>query len=146
MNERKGTRTIKSARSYTMAQAAGHLGVSLNTIRNHVKDGLPILRTERPFLIQGEQLKAWYTARSERAKQPLKPEQMLCLRCKSPQAPPGRHGRLHRSHLRKTAAVGALPRLRERHLSPRQPPAAARLRPVLRHQNEQAESTLNDPL
>jgi hypothetical protein len=89
MNKRKGTRSIKSARSYTMAQAADHLGVSLNTIRNHVNDGLPILRTERPFLIQGEQLKAWYAARSERAKQPLKPEQMLCLRCKAPQTPLG---------------------------------------------------------
>jgi excisionase family DNA binding protein len=89
MKKRNGIKSIKSARSYTMAEAADCLGVSLNTIRNYVKGGLPILRAERPFLIHGGELKAWLAARRLRAKQPLKLEQMLCLRCKTPQTPLG---------------------------------------------------------
>jgi hypothetical protein len=89
MTKRKGPHTIKSARCYTMAEASDCLGVSLNTIRNYVQDGLPILRAERPFLISGAELKAWLAAKHQRAKQPLKPEQMLCLRCKTPQTPLG---------------------------------------------------------
>ena len=89
MIKRKGVQAIKSARCYTMAEAAACLGVSLNTIRNYEKGGLPVLRAERPFLIQGAQLKAWLAARGQRMKQPLKPEQMLCLRCKTPQTPLG---------------------------------------------------------
>jgi excisionase family DNA binding protein len=89
MIKRKGPHTIKSARCYTMAEASECLGVSLNTIRNYLRDGLPILRAERPFLIPGAELKAWLATRKQRAKQPLKPEQMLCLRCKTPQTPLG---------------------------------------------------------
>ncbi len=89
MIKRKGIQSIKSARCYTMAEASECLGVSLSTIRNYEKGGLPVLRAERPFLIQGAELKAWLAARRQRAKQPLKAEQMFCLRCKAPQTPLG---------------------------------------------------------
>lgn len=64
MIKRKGPHTIKSARCYTMAEASDCLGVSLNTIRNYIKDGLPILRAERPFLIPGRSLRLGLPPRS----------------------------------------------------------------------------------
>lgn len=72
-----------------MAEASECLGVSLNTIRNCEKGGLPVLRAERPFLTEGAELKAWLAARRQRARQPMKSEPMFCLRCKTPQTPLG---------------------------------------------------------
>jgi hypothetical protein len=89
VSKRTPIRSIKSARSYTIAEVARLRGVSLNSVRNWVRAGLPVLRAERPYLIQGAQLKAWLIDRAEARKLRLNPEEMLCLRCKAARTPLG---------------------------------------------------------
>lgn len=80
---------IKSARSYTFIEAAKLLNVSVDSLRNWVRGGLPVLKTERPFLIIGKDLKDWLTARNEKRRVALGPHQFFCLRCKKAQTPYG---------------------------------------------------------
>ncbi len=79
MSKRTPIRSIKSARSYTIAEVARLRGVSLNSVRNWVRAGLPVLRAERPYLIQGAQLKAWLIDRAEARKLRLNPRR--CCAC-----------------------------------------------------------------
>ena len=89
MARRPSHRAIRAARSYTLEEAATALGVSLGTIRNWVKAGLPAMKAQRPHLILGETLKDFLHARSTVRKAALKPSQLYCLSCKAGQAPWG---------------------------------------------------------
>ena len=73
MTRRPSYRVLRAARSYTFEEAATALGVSFSTIRNWVKKGLPIMRSQRPYLILSEDLKAFRQAQSERRKASLRP-------------------------------------------------------------------------
>ena len=44
---------VKINRSYTFEELAAVFGVHKNTVSTWVKDGLPCLKTRRPFLILG---------------------------------------------------------------------------------------------
>lgn len=89
MARRRSHRTIRAARSYTLEEAATALGVSLCTIRNWVKAGLPVMKAQRPYLILGDALKDFLQARSTGRKAALQPFQLYCLSCKAGQAPWG---------------------------------------------------------
>jgi hypothetical protein len=87
----KATRTnrIKSARTYTVPEAAMALAVSVQSVRNWIRTGLPALRTERPTLIRGVDLKDWLRDRARKNRKPLALHEFQCLTCKSPQMPYG---------------------------------------------------------
>lgn len=57
-------RGIKTPWSYTVAEAARALSVTRNTVRNWIKDGLPIVSDRKPYLILGRDLKAHLDTRS----------------------------------------------------------------------------------
>jgi hypothetical protein len=80
---------VRAARSYTFEEAATALGVSFSTIRSWVKKGLPIMNAQRPFLILGDDLKAFRQAQMKRRKVPLQPTELYCLSCRAPRMPWG---------------------------------------------------------
>lgn len=89
MAKRPNPRAIKAARTYTVEEAAIALGVSIGTIRSWVKSGLPLMRSQRPFLILGDALRGFLEGRAKAAKAPLQPDQLYCLSCKAGRSPMG---------------------------------------------------------
>ena len=89
MPKRPNPRTIKAARTYTVEEAANALGVSVGTIRSWVKSGLPLMRSQRPFLILGDALRSFLKERAQASKAPLLDDQLYCLTCKVGRKPIG---------------------------------------------------------
>ncbi|MCR9149821.1 MAG: helix-turn-helix domain-containing protein [Rhodobacteraceae bacterium] len=80
---------IRSARSYTIPEAAEALGVSVGTVRGWVRLGLRLLSGQRPFLILGSDLRGYLEARRAKGRVRLAPEELYCLSCKAPRRPFG---------------------------------------------------------
>lgn len=89
MPKRPNPRAIKAARTYTVEEAANALGVTTGTVRTWVKSGLPIMRSQRPFLILGDDLRSFLKAREAAAKIPRQPDQLCCFTCKAGRTPMG---------------------------------------------------------
>lgn len=89
MARRPNPRSIRAARPYTTEEAAEALGVSIGTVRSWVKAGLPIMKSERPYLILGEQMRDYLQTRAGSMKTPLGPDQLYCFTCKAPRTPLG---------------------------------------------------------
>jgi excisionase family DNA binding protein len=89
MAKRPSHRTLRAARSYTPEEAATALGVSVGTIRSWVKKGLPIMKAQRPYLMLGEDLKAYLKAQTGKRRAALQPTELYCLSCKAPRTPMG---------------------------------------------------------
>lgn len=87
MARRYKTSRIKSHRSYEIEEVAELLGVSPQTVRQWIKDGLPALTERRPYLILGWQLKEFLKAREGARKQPLGAGEFYCTSCKAPRKP-----------------------------------------------------------
>ncbi len=82
-------RLVKIHRNYTVEETASLLSVHKNTVRIWIKEGLPCIYEKRPMLILGRDLSAFLQARRVKKKRPCKPNQMYCLRCRSPKVPAG---------------------------------------------------------
>jgi hypothetical protein len=81
-------RRLRKHRSYTVAEAAERLGIHQNTVRHHMKRGLPYVETRAGALILGEAAQAYFSKRKAGAKSPCPPGAMFCLRCRVPRRPP----------------------------------------------------------
>jgi hypothetical protein len=82
-------RRVKVHRSYTVEEIAGLFGIHKNTVRAWVKAGLPTCDNKRPVLILGRDLIAFLQARRAKNKQPCRPGEIYCVRCRSPKSPAG---------------------------------------------------------
>lgn len=82
-------RLVKIHRSYSVEKIASLFGTHKNTVRAWVKAGLPTSDGKRPMLILGTDLAAFLQARRAKHKQPCKPGELYCVRCRSPKAPAG---------------------------------------------------------
>lgn len=80
---------VKLYRSYKIDEAAVALGVSIPTIRTWIKKGLPAMRTQKPYLILGADLRDFVKKIRKDASMPLALDQLLCLRCRKPRVPLG---------------------------------------------------------
>jgi hypothetical protein len=89
MAKRRSHRAIHAARSYNLQEAASELGVSQGAIRAWVKQGLPIMKDQRPYLILGEALKDFLQERLKSRKVRLQLSELYCLTCKAPRTPFG---------------------------------------------------------
>lgn len=89
MAKRPSARRIRSARTYTIEEAAEALNVSNGTIRAWVRDGLPLMKSRRPFLILGDALRHYLADRSTGAKVRLEQDQLYCFSCKAARRPSG---------------------------------------------------------
>ena len=78
---------VKINRNYTFEELAAVFGVHKNTVSAWVKNGLPCLKERRPFLILGEDAKLYLQGQRKSKKQRCKPDELFCMRCKTPTRP-----------------------------------------------------------
>ena len=80
-------RRAKIHRSYTVEEVALLYGVHRNTVRQWIKQGLPVCDDRRPVLILGGELAAFLTRKRASNKRPCKAGEIYCVRCRAPQSP-----------------------------------------------------------
>jgi hypothetical protein len=66
------------------------LKVHKNTVRTWLKSGLEPIDDRRPILILGRGLSSFLHARRRYTRQPCRPGQFYCLRCRAPKTPASR--------------------------------------------------------
>ena len=86
---RPNHRLVKIHRTYTVEEIANLFGVHKNTVRHWIKDGLTTTDDKRPMLILGHVIVAFLKARRVKNKQPCKPGELYCVRCRVPKSPAG---------------------------------------------------------
>lgn len=57
MGKRPNPMAVKATLTYEIAEAARALGVTTATIRNWIKDELPVMSSCKPYLILGEAIR-----------------------------------------------------------------------------------------
>ena len=95
---------IKKNQSYTVAELATVTCVSELSIRRWIEEGMKAIDTCRPTLIMGFSALSFLRSRQSKAKQPMKLDELYCLRCKTPRAPLGRMA----DYISQSAAGGRL--------------------------------------
>jgi hypothetical protein len=89
MGKRANPMAVKASLTYEVSEAAAALGKSEATIRNWIKDGLPVMASKKPQLISGQDIRDYIRAKSKGAKSSLSPEQLYCLSCQEGHKPVG---------------------------------------------------------
>jgi hypothetical protein len=84
MARRIRTTRVKANRSYTIEELADAVGVTPQTVRAWVKQGLLALTEQRPFLVLGWACKEFSEIANSSRKRPLRLGEFLCLACKCP--------------------------------------------------------------
>ncbi|MEQ8399236.1 helix-turn-helix domain-containing protein [Thalassobaculum sp.] len=80
----------KLHRNYTIPEAARALEVHKNTVSRWIKDhGLEAVTDRRPFLVRGDALRAFLTAKRAEHRVTCPPGHLYCLRCRAPREPAG---------------------------------------------------------
>jgi len=87
MGKRANPMAVKAALTYDINEAARALGVTPPTIRNWIKDGLPVMASCKPYLILGAAIRDYLRTKRETKKRPLAPDQLYCLSCGAPRRP-----------------------------------------------------------
>lgn len=88
MTRRHDLRRIKIHWTYSVSETAKLLGVHKHTVSRWIACGLPLIERKRPFLVQGNDLRAFLKARQPR-KQPCRAGEIYCVRCRAPKRPAG---------------------------------------------------------
>lgn len=83
MGRRANPMSVKAALTYEIGEAAAALGKSTATIRNWIKDGLPVMASRKPYLILGADIRVYIKAKSKAAKSPLEFDELYCLSCRA---------------------------------------------------------------
>ena len=78
---------VKIHRNYTVEEIAALFSVHKNTVRSWFKKGFPVLDDQKPMLILGRELKSYLQASHKQKKRKCRPDEMYCMRCKSPRKP-----------------------------------------------------------
>ncbi|MBO9420317.1 helix-turn-helix domain-containing protein [Labrenzia sp. R4_2] len=87
MARRISAARVKSNRSYSVDEAAEIVGVTVQTIRAWLKQGLRCLNASRPTLILGADLKDFLKERTAKNALTLSVGEFKCFRCKAPKTP-----------------------------------------------------------
>lgn len=89
MAKKPNTRALRAARTYTIEEVAIALGVSTGTVRSWVNAGLPLMKSQRPYLILGDTLRSFLQDRAAKGKVTLQADQLYCFTCKAARTPMG---------------------------------------------------------
>lgn len=89
MNRRANPMAVKAALTYEIGEAAAVLGKSPATIRNWIKDGLPVMASRKPYLISGAAIRSYLRDKYQKSKSPLAPDELFCLSCRAGRKPKG---------------------------------------------------------
>ena len=84
MARRASAARVKSNRSYTIEEAAEAVGVTQQTIRRWIKQGLLAMTDQRPFLILGSAIRDFMKETRQKRMRPLSVGEFYCMRCKAP--------------------------------------------------------------
>jgi len=82
-------RRVKVHRNYAIDEIAGLLNVHVGTVRVWIRNGLPLIDHQRPYLISGLALMTFLKLRRAQNRRPCGPAEIYCLRCRAPQRPAG---------------------------------------------------------
>jgi len=89
MSKRANPMAVKAALTYEVNEAAATLGKTPATIRNWIKDGLPVMSSRKPYLISGAAIQEYLRAKYRAAKCPLISDQLYCPACRKGRRPVG---------------------------------------------------------
>lgn len=78
---------IKKHLTYTVTEAAETLGASTATIRNWIKQGLPIQKDRRPYLILGQDLRDFIQKNTNAKRYKLQNSELNCFKCNAGRRP-----------------------------------------------------------
>ncbi|WP_430417027.1 helix-turn-helix domain-containing protein [Parasphingorhabdus sp.] len=79
---------VKQHFNYSADDISRLLDVHKNTVRKWIKHGLPVIDDDRkPKLVLGSDLRSWLEQKRKSAKQPCRPGELFCLKCKIPKRP-----------------------------------------------------------
>ncbi len=81
---RYNVRAIKATWPYTVQEIAELLGVHKNAVLRWLKDGLGVDRSQRPFLIRGDEVIRFLKRRQDGRRCKCRPEEFFCFRCRVP--------------------------------------------------------------
>lgn len=79
----------KIHRNYDVAETARLCRVHRNTVRQWIKQGLPVCDDRRPLIVLGSDLRAFLQTKRTRNKCPCGPGRLYCVRCRTPKVPAG---------------------------------------------------------
>lgn len=85
--KRLNPRLSKIHRSYTVEEVAKLYGVHKKTVRNWIKNGLPVFNEVRPLLILGTDLRLFLQQKRDKSRSQCKEGEMYCLKCRAPRKP-----------------------------------------------------------
>lgn len=86
MPKRASWRLVKRHRPYRVDEAARLLHVSKGTVRRWIKNGLPIIGQEKPYLITGDHLINYLKAKSNKGLK-CQLDECWCFTCRKPRKP-----------------------------------------------------------
>lgn len=78
------TRRIKRDYSYRLQEISECLEVHKNAVRNWLKEGLPKIDEQKPFMIHGSDLIAFLNKRQAGRKHKCKDNEFFCCKCRVP--------------------------------------------------------------
>lgn len=81
MGKRANPMAVKASLTYTIDEAAQALGKNPATIRNWIKDGLPVMSSCKPYLMSGEAIRSYLREKYKASKRPLEADQLFCPSC-----------------------------------------------------------------
>ncbi len=88
MGSRKlNPRLAKIHRNYTVEEVANLYGIHRNTVRQWIKQGLPVIDDKRPALILGRDLFSFIDVKRKKNKRRCPDGYLYCLRCREPRRP-----------------------------------------------------------
>ena len=87
MSKRANPMAVKAALTYEISELAKVLGVTPATIRNWIKDGLPVMSSRKPHLISGAEIRDYLRAKYHATKTPLRADELFCFVCRAGRNP-----------------------------------------------------------
>lgn len=89
MSKRANPMAVKAALTYDVNEAASTLDKTPATIRNWIKDGLPVMKSSKPYLLSGAAIRQYLRSKYRNAKRPLGQTELYCPSCRKGQNPLG---------------------------------------------------------
>lgn len=77
-------RLARAGQTYTVQEVAELYGTHKNTVLVWIKDGLPIIDGNKPYLIHGSDLQEYLKKKRACRKQTCRPEEFYCCKCRAP--------------------------------------------------------------
>ncbi len=82
-------RLAKIHHTYTVEEIASLYSIHKNTVRQWIKQGLPIIDNKRPILVLGRHLVEFLYKKRQKNTRPCKPGEIYCFKCREPRSPAG---------------------------------------------------------